>query len=708
MNEENISVRGTVIRSLYEREGFHILLMEDEKGSVFTAKGELGEVSVGENLAIYGNWGKSYKGKQTFDISYFDRVLPDTSAGMAEYLSSGCVEGCGPALAAKIVKKFGKETFYILDHDPDRLLEVSGIGEIKKERIRSGWLKQKSLQTIGKFLFEIGIPIRYTGRVRREFGDDAVRYIRSDPYCLYKIRGITFEMADESAMKMGVEKDSPFRVRSGILYTMDKNCEMANTYVERDSLTLEAARILKVEREIIVSGMLELAESGSIVIEEDAVYTKELYAAEVNTARTIRELTDSEALFCRELDKEELNAATGVNYAPMQLEAIRSAAAESVLVITGGPGTGKSTILSGVLTQYERSGLRVVMAAPTGMAAKRMTETTGRKASTIHRLLLVTEAEAEKYEERPEDVSIDADVVIVDEMSMVDIRLMSWLLSYVKPGMRLVLVGDVDQLPSIGPGSVLMDIIRSGVVKTVRLDRIFRQEEGSAITEDAERVRNGNTSLIVNKKGCGVYFLRMYGDQQKVAEKIADIAYRQVPQSFGFKEDDIQVLSPMRKYDAGVNNLNVLLQDKFNVNGEKIPTAERLRVGDRVMNTRNNYAKGIFNGDTGRIEKLDKEDKKVVIRIDDAEVDFDYDELDDIALCYATTIHKAQGAEYPVVIMPVVSGHYRMLQRKLLYTAVTRTKKLLVIVGEPEMLVKAIRTLQADKRKGRLYERLTG
>ena len=706
MYDDTASVRGTIIKSMFDKDSFHILLMEDDKGKVFSAKGEFGDISSGETLILYGHWGKPYKGKDTFEASYFERVLPESTAGMEEYLGSGCVEGCGPSLASKIVKKFGKDTFRILDSEPDRLIEIRGIGEVKKERIKAGWKKQKSLQTIGQFLFKIGIPIRYTGRIRREFGDDAINLIRNDPYCLYKIRGITFEMADETAMRMGIEKDSFFRIRSGLLYAMDLNCEMANTYVDRRELIRNAVNILKVDGELIVSSLTSLAEQGMIVIEDDALYTKELYRAETNTAEVIRKLVQSEACPCRVMNPEELEAVTKIRFSPMQLEAVKYAATESILVITGGPGTGKSTSLAGIIEQFERSGLHVVMAAPTGRAAKKMSEATGKEAFTIHRLLMTTEAEAEKNGGGPDGTAIDADVVVIDEMSMVDIRLMSWLLSYVKAGMHLVLLGDVDQLPSIGPGTVLKDIIRSGIVKTVKLDRIFRQEEGSAIIEDAERIRNGITTLRFNRKDEGVYLFRMNSDQHKVAEKVVDIAFRQIPEIFGFKEEDIQVLSPMRKYDAGVNNLNILLQEKFNRDGEKIPTVERLRTGDRVMNIRNNYAKGIFNGDIGRIKKIDNEDRRVRIAFDEAEFDFDYDELDDIVLCYATTIHKAQGAEYPVVVMPVVYGHIRMLQRTLLYTAVTRAKDLLVFVGEEAMITRAINTIQTEKRKGRLYERL--
>lgn len=705
MSDDMITVKAEVVRQFYEKDNFRIFLMEDNEGELFSAKGEFGRIDRKERLIMYGKWGNPYGDRKTFECSYFDRVPPETTAGIEEYLASGCVEGCGPVLAEKIVEKFGKDTFRILDSEPDRLLEVYGIGEVKKERIKAGWKKQKALQNIGQFLFMIGLPIRYTSKIRREFGDKAIEIIKADPYSLTAVRGITFETADQAAMRMGIKKDSPFRIRSGITYVMSEICEMSDTYAEKEDLIYRTSKMLCISRKAVAEEVTSLAKDGVLVEEDNAVYTRGLYDAETKTAETIKEMICTSPKPCRALQEDELENETGIKYSEKQLEAVYLAAKESVLVITGGPGTGKSTILSGILLQFRLSGLVVRMAAPTGRAAKKMSEVTKYPASTIHRMLIGSSEAA--AEERNTGTAIDADVVIIDEMSMVDIELMARLLSSINFGTRLILIGDADQLPSVGPGTVLRDIIRSGVVKTVRLDRIFRQKEGSGIVENAERIRRGITELRLNKRHGGVYFVASKGKQQDIAEKVADIAYRQVPEVFGFKEEDIQVLSPMRKNDAGVNNLNIILQDKFNKAGEKIPTVERLRIGDRVMNTRNNYSKKIFNGDIGRIVGIDKIDKTAFIDFDDDVVSFDYDELDDIVLCYATTIHKSQGSEYPVVILPIIYDYGRMLQRTLLYTAVTRAKKMLVIVGDIKAVKKAVLTIEDGKRKGRLCSRLT-
>ena len=690
------AVCATVFRPKDIEDNFRIICVKGEDGKVFSAKGEFGELADGLKLVLHGRWGKPFRGRETFDCDMFERILPTTEEGMREYLSSGIVTGCGPSLAARIVEHFGDKTFDILDNDPDRLTEVSGIGEKKKERIREGWEKQKAVQSVGEYLYRIGVPIRYTGRVIRALGDSAADIVRENPYRLCDVDGINFRMADGVALRNGIEKESPFRLSYGVSYCIDESCAYSHTYIPFSDLVSESCRLLGVGREPVKSAVMQLSEEGRVVLEDGAVYKKSLYDAEVNTAKMLLMLNDAAPYPCRPMAKEALEKATGITYDETQEEAIRAAVDESVLVITGGPGTGKSSIIRGLCEQFERSGLDVRMAAPTGRAAKRMSEVTGEEAYTIHRMLLSTD-----------DEDLDTDVVILDESSMIDISLMSWLLSCMEPGMRLVIVGDVDQLPSVGPGTVLSDIIESGVFRVIRLQKIFRQDEDSLIVENAKRINEGDTGLVFNKRNSGFYFVRTKNDEA-IENSVLDLVSNIIPEKLGYREEDVQVLTPIRKagIPAGAAVLNTKLQDVLNPVPEDSPRIAGFRIGDRVMNIRNNYEKGIFNGDTGTVLSINREDKKVGSEFDGYEVDFDFDEMDDLSLCYAVTVHKAQGSEYPVIVMPLTMSHYYMLQRRLFYTAVTRAKKAVFLVGDPDALIHAIRNDRRDVRRGRLLERL--
>lgn len=694
------AVCSTVFRSKDLEDNFRILSMQDNKGKVFSAKGEFGELADGTRLILRGRWGKPFRGKDTFECDFFERILPTTECGMKEYLASGIVQGCGPALAARIVGHFGEKTFEVLDNEPDRLTEVNGIGEKKKERIKEGWVKQKAAQSVGQYLYQIGVPIRYTGRVIRELGENAADIIKENPYRLCDVEGIGFRTADGVALRNGIEKESPFRLSYGVSYCIDESCAYSHTYIPFSDLVSESCRLLGAGKDPVRSAVLRLSEEGKIVIEDEAVYKKSLYKAENNVAETLLLLKDEEPFPCSAITKEDLEEASGVTYDETQEEAIRAAVEESVLVITGGPGTGKSTILRGLCEQFSRGGLTVRMAAPTGRAAKKMSEVTETEAATIHRMLLSAESSGD-------DPDLDADVVIVDESSMIDISLMSWLMSCIKPGMRFVMIGDVDQLPSVGPGKVLSDVIESGVFRVIRLQKIFRQDDGSLIVENAKKINEGDAGLVFNKRNGGFYFVRTKNDEE-TEDRILELVSETIPKKLGFREDDIQVLTPIRKagVPAGASVLNTRLQEVLNPAPDGAPIVAGLRAGDRVMNMKNNYEKGFFNGDAGRILSIDQEDKKVVVGFDGFDIDFDFDEMDDLALCYATTVHKAQGSEYPVIVMPMTMAHYYMLQRRLLYTAVTRAKKAVFLVGDPEALIHAIRNDRRDVRRGRLLERL--
>ena len=693
-------IHTTVEHIIYEgNNDFKILRLRDDDDAAFSAKGTFPDVGDGARIAVAGDW-IEYKGRPTLACTYYEPILPTTASGMKEYLASGCVQGCGPTLAERIVREFGADTFAVLDTDPDRLLEVHGIGEKKKARIKDGWKKQKSLQTIGQFLFLNGISLQYANRIRKELGDNAVDIIKQNPYRLCEIHGIGFATADKVALKNGIDRESPFRIVAGISHILEEERADGHTFVYEKVLLSKTGALLKIKPHLATNGLMLLLETGNAVQDGDAVYAKSLYRAEVNTAKKLKILQDSAKRECEAVPADELEEIFGITYGEQQKEAIALSAEEGVLVITGGPGTGKSTILAAILEQYKRAGLTVKMAAPTGRAAKRMSETTGKEAFTIHRMLMTLE-----NNDKGADEMIDADAVIIDEASMVDISLMNWLLSYMKDETRLILIGDVDQLPPVGPGNVLKDIIGSGTVPTVKLQRIFRQGKESLITEDAFRVNSGDTNLLFNQKGGDVYFLKKSGAEQ-MSEAVVSLMAKQIPEKFGYSPDDIQVLSPMKKREAGTRKLNEMLQAALNPLKQKEDEVCGFRIGDRVMNLRNNYKKDVYNGDTGTLISIDREDKTAEIMFDDRIVEFDFDELDDISLCYATTVHKAQGSEYPVVVMPVTKDHRFMLKRQLFYTAITRAKKLLVLVVEPEALFHAVVDTEADKRNTRLRERL--
>lgn len=698
-----ISVNAEVLQTFYKDGCYRILLMETEDGEEISAKGNFGETWEGECFTLYGRWEIQHK-KQPRRTFLCDLVVHRglcTENGIWELLSSGMIAGCGPALADKIVNRFGADTRRILDEEPDRLTEISGIGETKKEKIRDSWRKHQADEDIGMFLFSIGIPVRYTAKVRQALGENAKDIIKADPYALCEVRGIDFKTADTAAAGLGIGKDSPQRIRSGILYAAKVyiNSSIGDTYMDEASLIKEAVNVTGIGRSLIKKEIAAMDRDGELVIENGAVYTKKLYDDETDTAKLLVALTASEGKPCLPMSSIELEAKTGIRYSQAQLEAVRLAAAEKVLVITGGPGTGKSTILRGILEQYRRSGIKAVMAAPTGRAAKKMNESTGYDAATIHRLLLSSRKSDGSTE------MIQADAVIVDEASMIDISLMAWLLRNMRPAARLLIIGDADQLPSVGPGTVLRDIIGSGVVKVIKLDRTYRQEEGSLIVENADRIKRGIGNLAFNKKNGGIYFFDMDPAREDIGKKIADIAFRQIPQRYGISWDDIQVLSPVHNGKAGVDDLNTMIQQMVNKDGKPVLKTKPFRIGDRVMNIRNNYTKMIFNGDIGKILYADSDSREVIIKFDSGNVVFDYDELDDLVLCYASTVHKAQGSEYRAVVVPAVRAHFN-LDRTLLYTAVTRAKEIMVLVGERRAVEKAVRCIPSDKRKGRLLLRL--
>ena len=685
----------TIIWQTYQKDDFRIYQVVDDNGDRFSIVGEMPEFSRGEEVCAYGTM-ETYRGKPSFRTSFAETRLPDDPLGIKEYLAKRNVAGIGPQLAERIVDKFGNDTFRIMDDTPELLLDINGIGEKKLAMIVTSWEKTRANRMIAAYLVSIGISAGYASAVRKTLGAVAIPKIQENPYSLCNVRGIGFLTADCAAMKMGIGQDSPFRIREGMKYLLNEYCEHANTCMEKQELVRQASQMLNVSMEMAEHEYRELLILKDIISDKGEVYLPYLYEAECRVAKMLVALKGTKGKDCEDMSARFIGELLGNDYEydDLQSLAIETAASKNVMIITGGPGTGKSTILEGIITLFKESGLKFVLAAPTGRAAKRMAEATGEEAATIHRLLGF---DGMTYNDDP----LETDAVIIDEMSMVDICLMDELLQHILPGTRLIMIGDVDQLPSVGPGTVLKDLLDSGVIPTVRLEKTFRQAQESYIIRLAQGINKGYVGFRPKKDA---FWVEREG-AETIAEKIVSLVSREIPEKMGFKTDDIQVLAPMRKYACGVEALNISLRDSLNPSKDK-DRARGFAVGDHVMNLRNNYNKNIFNGDMGVVTDINREDQTITVDFDGMSVDLDYDEADDLTLSYATTIHKSQGNEYPVVVMPICTSHWVMLQRTLAYTGVTRAKKLLVLVGEKKALAQAIRNNDKKKRHGHLLERV--
>lgn len=690
---EQITV--TVLKQGYHKEDFRIYQVEDSHGDQFPIAGEMPEFARGEEICVYGTMG-SYRGAPSFKVSFAETKLPDDTTGMKEYLSKRNVAGIGPQLAERIVSRFGENTFRTMDENPELLLDINGIGEKKLAVIRASWEKTRANRAIAAYLVTIGISAGYASAVRKTLGISAVPRIRENPYSLCNVKGIGFLTADRAAEKMGISKKSPFRIREGMKYLLGDYCTHANTCMEKQELIQQTARLLCIGTEMAEHEYKELLALEEFVSDSGEVYLPHLYAAECRTAETLVKLKNSGSKTCKGISAKRIGEILGNDYEydSLQAQAIETAAKESIMIITGGPGTGKSTILEGIITLFKESGLSFTLAAPTGRAAKRMAETTGEDAATIHRMLGF---DGTGYS----DDDLETDAVIIDEMSMVDICLMDELLQHMLPGTRLIMIGDVDQLPSVGPGTVLKDLLDSGVIPTVRLEKTFRQAQESYIIRLAQGINKGYVGFRPKKDA---FWVERTGADE-IAAKVVSLVTREIPEKMGYKPDDIQVLAPMRKFACGVEALNLSLRDVLNPSVDN-DRARGLAVGDHVMNMRNNYDKDIYNGDMGVVTAINRENQTIRVDFDGRKLDLDYDDADDLALSYATTIHKSQGNEYPVVVIPLCTSHWTMLQRTLAYTGVTRAKKLLILVGEKKALAQAIRNNDKKKRHGHLLERV--
>ena len=719
------TISGVLEKITYHNEetGFVVAkLQEREKRGLTTVVGTFSGVHPGESLRLTGEWVENRKFGEQFKVETFDVIVPATVQGILKYLGSGLVRGIGPVMAGRMVDLFGLDTLEIIEKTPERLSEVEGIGPKRISLITEAWREQKEIREIMIFLQGHGVSATYSAKIYRQYGDRSIEMVRENPFRLSQdIRGIGFITADKIAQKLGISPHSLIRAKAGLVHVMRELTEEGHVYYPERDLVRKAGEILKIDPEIIKQAMKDLCEERQLFVErteaeEDLrpVYLAPFYYAETGSAEKLKRLLDRPSTV-RPIHPEKaiewVQEKLKIGVAPRQKEAILSAARSKVLVITGGPGTGKTTIITAILKIFQGLRLRIVLAAPTGRAAKRMSEATGWEAKTIHRLL---EYSPQKMGfKRDEESPLEADIVVIDEASMVDILLMYHLLKAVPPSAHLILVGDVDQLPSVGPGNVLKDMIDSGLFPVVRLTEIFRQAEKSLIVVNAHRINEGEFPLLgeMDRGDSRDFYFIEQEEPREILNRIIMLCTEEIPRRFGFHPiREIQVLTPMHRGVIGTINLNLELQRVLNgeLPGQPglLSGGTTFRLHDKVMQITNNYDKEVFNGDIGWISKIDPESREITIDFDGRLIPYAFSELDEIVLAYAISVHKSQGSEYAAVILPVSTQHYLLLQRNLIYTGITRAKRLVVLIGSKRALGMAIENNKPKMRYTRLAQRL--
>ncbi|HUI08265.1 MAG TPA: ATP-dependent RecD-like DNA helicase [Verrucomicrobiae bacterium] len=720
------SIEGTVERIVYSNEENHYTVAQlvpetptaRGRAQPITIVGNLAALNVGETVRAQGRWTTHKQFGRQFAIEKFESVLPRTVVGIKKYLGSGLIKGIGETFADRIVETFGEQTFEIIDHFSARLREVDGIGPERAKRIKDAWTAQKSVRDIMIFLQGHGIGSAHAAKIYRQYGENAIALVQENPYRLAQdITGIGFKTADGIAARLGIAKDSVHRLQAGVRHTLEHATDDGHTCLPRDRLIQAAAELLEAEIAPIENAIDRLAAAAEVIIENDMVYLAGLCQCERGTANLILDLCAAELkLPTIDLLKalDWVQEKTRVQLAEAQQQAIKKALTSKLTIITGGPGVGKTTIVNSVVQILQAKNCKVLLAAPTGRAAKRMSEATSAPAQTIHRLLKYDPHEGgfTHDERRP----LKGDMIIIDETSMLDIPLAYHLLKAIPPSASVVFVGDVDQLPSVGPGNFLRDLIDSGAAPVVRLTEIFRQAKNSFITVNAHRVNDGQMPVLDSPQESDFFFITEE-QPEKVLSTIKTLCSERVPKKFGFDPmRDIQVLTPMHKGLCGSENLNRELQSTLNPSGPVIQRFGRTyRVGDRVMQIRNNYDKDVFNGDLGRVKRLDLIEQQVIVEFESVgtaspprPVPYEFTDMDELLPAYAISVHKSQGNEYPCVIVPVLTQHYVLLQRNLLYTAITRGKQLVILIGSKKALAIAVRNNKTAARFSRLKERLRG
>jgi len=713
-----VSLDGIIDHYIFQNElnGYSVaaFLEEGRKKNTITVVGYLMGIAQGESVRLWGTWVQNPKFGRQFEAQSFVPILPGTALGIRKYLGSGLIKGIGKEFARRIADHFGAETLEIIDHDPDRLREVKDIGPKRLALIKGAWKEHQLIRDIMIFLQSHNISLNMATKIFRQYGADSIRVLRENPYQLsMDIWGIGFKIADKIAQSLGIPKDAPERAKAGILHVLNEaSGNDGHTFLYEEELLESSAELLEVEKEKLKQPISTLETSGRIVIEKpdqktQAIFPRALYVCETGIAERLKDLSSlprkpfrtnvEEAL--RDFEKKH-----GFTLAALQKEAIRGAMTGGLMVITGGPGTGKTTIVRTIIHLLPQKGVHIKLAAPTGRAAKRLEEATGREAFTIHRLLKFNPHDGKfAYNELN---PLPVDLLIIDETSMVDVVLAYHLIKALPRRASVIFVGDADQLPSVGPGNFLQDLISSGRVHVIRLEEIFRQARRSLIVVNAHRINHGEFPFLAKETPESIpdfHFIEKK-EPEEALNALCKLVQERIPARFGFDPmRDIQVITPMYKGLVGANNLNHTLQNLLNPNPDFVTKGSMtLRVGDKVMQLRNNYDKDVYNGDLGLVVGFDREYHLVRVKFEGRVIPYEYHELDDLTLAYAITVHKSQGSEYPAVVLPILTQHYIMLQRNLLYTAVTRGRRLVCLIGTKQALAIAIRNATRAERHSAL------
>ena len=724
--EELVTCEGTVHSVIFQNaeNGYTVLRLLTEEGEVITVVGCIPCVAPGEHLAVSGTRETHPQHGEQVRVVELERSLPEDEEEIFSYLSSGVCKGVGPATARRIVERFGPETLDVLEREPERLTTLKGITARKAQEIAENYRQHMGLRRLMAFLAQYQLPPILAMELRRQYGDAALEKVRENPYLLSgEACGVAFSITDEMAMGMGMAADSDQRLQAAVTFELSHNENNGHVFLPRNKLIAATAQLLDCGTDLVEQALDSLIDRGAVVQEQvanvTACYLRRLWEAESSACIRLAGLLAADTDQSRQADRavDEIQARQGITYAPQQRQAVELAARTGVLILTGGPGTGKTTTVRGIVALFQKMGLEIVLAAPTGRAAKRMSELTGMEAQTVHRLLGMSwnDATHQVTFQKTEKEPLEADAVIVDEMSMVDLALFSALLRALRPGTRLVLVGDADQLPSVGAGNVFSDLIRSGRVETVFLREVFRQAEQSAIIRNAHAVNLGQPPQLTNDQGDFFFLCRR--DGERTLSTVVELCRTRLPDHMHIPADQIQVLSPTRKGPSGTENLNRCLQAALNppaADKREIQWGERVfRTGDRIMQTKNNYdvlwerpdgtmGTGMFNGDVGKIVEIDPSGELLVVNFDDRIATYTLEMLNEVDLAYAMTVHKAQGSEYRCVVLAAMPAAPSLMVRGVLYTALTRARELLIVVGDDA----AIRAMAGNDRQQRRYSGL--
>jgi exodeoxyribonuclease V alpha subunit len=721
----NDTLTGTVERITYysDETNYCVLRLRPDqlmlgRDQLVTVIGTMPELQPGESVRLQGEWTNHPRHGRQFRAEMVSQIRPATVEAIRRYLGSGLIKGIGPVTAEKIVDYFGAETLDVLDRTPGRVVEAAGVGRVRAKLIAEAWVQQQQIKEVMLFLQGHGISSGLAVKIYKQYGDQSIAIVTRDPYRLAQdVYGIGFRTADKIAQDLGLPPDAPSRIAAGVIFALSQATDEGHVFLPRDELVNAATEMLQVEAEQVETALKSLAGRGEVMLESiplpdglslvEGVYLPPMYYSEKGAAarlKAMRETPQSRLADLRRADLdhllESLAAGSAIALTDQQQESVRAALLNKVSILTGGPGTGKTTTLRMLIAALQRTHHRFMLASPTGRAAKRLTEATGQPARTIHRMLGFSPSERKFLHD--ENNPLDTDMVVVDEASMIDLVLFYSLLKAIPPDAHLVLVGDVDQLPSVGAGNVLHDVIRGQAGPVTRLEVIFRQAETSQIIRNAHRINRGELPDMSNQSSD--FFVFAEEDPEKAAELLVNVVLERIPSKFGFDAlDEIQVLAPMYRGAMGVVTLNQVLQEQLNPNQSGRKAERRLagrlfRVGDKVIQTRNNYDKEVFNGDIGRVYSFDVTNQIMTVTIDGRPVKYDWAEVDELTHAYCISVHRSQGSEYPCVVMPVITQHYMMLQRNLLYTSVTRAKKLVVLVGTRKAVAIAVHNDQVARR----------